>query len=75
MNFWLLRGQVGKRDREFGINMCTQLYFKMDNQQGTVQHMELCSMSCGSLSMRGVGGEWIHTYVWMNHCVVHLKLS
>ena len=29
--------------------------FKMDNQQGhTVQHMELCSMLCGSLDGRGV---------------------
>ena len=32
--------------------------FKMDNQQGsTVQHMELCSMLCGSLDGRGVGGR------------------
>ena len=29
--------------------------FKMDNQQGpTVQHGELCSLSCGSLDGRGV---------------------
>ena len=29
--------------------------FKMDNQRGpTVQHMELCSMLCGSLDGRGV---------------------
>ena len=29
--------------------------FRMDNQQGpTVQHMELCSMLCGSLDGRGV---------------------
>ena len=32
--------------------------FKMDNQQGpTVQHMELCSMLCGSLDGRGVWGR------------------
>ena len=31
---------------------------KMDNQQGpTVQHMELCSMSCGSLDGRGAWGR------------------
>ena len=30
----------------------------MDNQQGpTVQHMELCSMLCGSLDGRGVWGR------------------
>ena len=34
------------------------LIFKMDNQQGpTVQHRELCSMSCGSLGGRGVWGK------------------
>ena len=32
--------------------------FKMDNQQGpTVQHIELCSMSYGSLDGRGVWGR------------------
>ena len=32
--------------------------FKMDNQQGpTIQHRELCSMSCGSLGGRGVWGK------------------
>ena len=30
----------------------------MDNQQGpTVQHMDLCSMLCGSLDGRGVWGR------------------
>ena len=29
--------------------------FKMDNQQGpTVQHMEFCSVLCGSLDGRGI---------------------
>ena len=38
--------------------------FKMDNQQGpTVQHMELCSVLCGSLDGREFGGEWIHVCV------------
>ena len=32
--------------------------FKVDNQQGpTVQHMELCSMLCGSLDKRSVWGR------------------
>ena len=31
--------------------------FKMSSQQGpTVQHMELCSMLCGSLAGRGAWG-------------------
>ena len=34
--------------------------FKMDNTQGpTVQHKELCSVLCGSLDGRGLGGEWM----------------
>ena len=50
--------------------------FKMDNQQGPiVQYMELCSMWCGSLDGRGVWGEWIHAYVWLNPFAVHLKQS
>ena len=32
--------------------------FHMENQQGpAVQHRDLCSVSCGSLDERGVGGE------------------
>ena len=37
--------------------------------------MELCSMLCGSWGGRGVGGKWIHVYVWLNPFTVHLKLS
>ena len=49
--------------------------FKMDNQQGpTVQHRELYSMLCGSLDGRGVGGEWVHVYVWLGPFPVHLEL-
>ena len=41
--------------RDFGMDMYTLLYFKMDHQQGpTVWHRELCSMLCGSLDSRGV---------------------
>ena len=50
--------------------------FKMDNQQGpTREHVELCSILCGSLDGRGFGGEWIHVYVWLNSFTVHLKIS
>ena len=49
--------------------------FKMDNQGPTVQHMELCSILCGSLDGREFGGEWLHVYIWMSSFTVHLKLS
>ena len=51
--------------------------FKVDNQQGpTVQHMDLCSVLCGSLDERGVGGGWIHVliYAGLSPFAVHLKL-
>ena len=49
--------------------------FKMNNQQEpTVQPMELCSMLCGSLEGRGVWGELIYIYthisVQFSHSVV-----
>ena len=48
----------------------------MDNQQGpTVEHMELCSMLCGSLDGKGVWAERIHVYGWLSPFAVHLKLS
>ena len=41
--------------REFGMDMCTLLYFY---QQGpTVSHRELCSMFCSRLDGRGVWGR------------------
>ena len=50
--------------------------FKMDNQQGPIaQHMELCSMLCGSLDGRGVWGRWIHVCIRLSPFAVHLKLS
>ena len=50
--------------------------FQMDNQQEpTVEHMELCPLSWGSLDGRGVGREWIHVYGWLVSSTVHLKIS
>ena len=44
--------------REFGYRPVYTAIFKMGNQQGpTVQHRELCSMSCGSLDGREVWGR------------------
>ena len=49
---------------------------KIGNQQGpTVQHLELCSMLCGSLDGGEFRGEWIHAYVWLSPSAVHLRLS
>ena len=57
----------------------------MDNQQGPTVYPSsptvnpYCSMLCGSLDGRGVGGEFrgerIHVYVWLSRSAVHLKLS
>ena len=47
--------------------------FKMDNQQEpTIQRMELCSVIRGSFNARG---EWIRVYVWLSLFTAHLKLS
>jgi len=49
---------------------------KMDNQQGPIaEHRELCAVFCVSLDGRGVGGEWLHVHVWLDHFAVHLKVS
>ena len=50
------RRKVGGRDnQEVREGHTHTAIFKMDNQQGpTVQHMELCSMLCGSLDGKGV---------------------
>ena len=57
-----------------GPRECHTGIFKMDNQQRpTVQHMELCSVLCGSLDGRGVWGRWTHEYAWLSPFVVPLK--
>ena len=39
--------------------------FKVDNQQGpTVEHIELCSVLCGSLDGRGSVGKTGYMYVY-----------
>ena len=60
MNVWLPGGKLGEgRIREFGVDMYTLRYLKMDNQEGpTVEHRELCLLSCGSLDRREVWGEY-----------------
>ena len=76
--------QGSKRSDSTEMTQCAQgvwdghvpsAIFKMDNQQWlTVDHLQLCSMLCGSLDGRGIGEEWIHVYLWLSPFTVHLKL-
>ena len=67
--------------REFGMDMYTLLYLKWITNKdllvlGTYWfHREPCSILCDSLDGRGVWGEWIHIYVWLNPFDVHQKLA
>ena len=56
---WLPGGMTGEAlIREFGMDNVHTAVFKTHNQQGpTVWHMELYSMLCGSLDVRGVCGR------------------
>ena len=59
MNLWLLGGRIGGRDNRggWGGHVHTAV-FSVNNQQGpTAQHMELCSVLCGSLDGRKVWGR------------------
>ena len=64
MNLWLTGGRARGRNSQ-GI-WDAQVHIamsKMDSQQGpTLQHMELCSVLCGSLDGKGVWGR-------MNTCI------
>ena len=52
------RGRMRGRDSwEFGMDIYTLLYLKWIKIGPTVQHMELCSMLCGSQDKRGVWGR------------------
>ena len=55
--------------------MWTHCYILMDNHQGpTVEHRELCSMSCGSLDGRGIWGRMDTWICLAESLAVHLKL-
>ena len=43
--------------------------------QELAEHMELCSMLCGSLAGKEVGGEGIHIYAWLSTFAVCPKPS
>ena len=64
--------------REFGMDMYPQLYLKQITNKDLLylylpEHMELCSVLCGSLDGRGL---WkIYLYVWLGPLAVYLKWS
>ena len=60
--------------REFGMDVDTLLYLKMDNQQAPMFSTGN-SAQCGSLDGRAFGGEWIHVYVWLSPFTVYPKLK
>ena len=37
--------------------------------------MKLCSMYVAAWMGEEFGGEWLHVYVWLSPCTVHLKLA
>ena len=50
--------------------------FKMENQQGPPDSTGNSAQCYVAAWMgEGVGGEWIHIYVWLSPFTVHLKLS
>ena len=54
-NSWL---PGGRDSLELWESRVHTVIFKMDNQQGPIlQHMELCSMLCASLDVRGIWGR------------------
>ena len=68
--------RLGETDWQFGMDMCTPLCLKWtankDVLYSTVNSAQ-CYMAAG---MGGeFGGEWIHVYIWMSPCAIHLKLS
>ena len=59
------RGRMRGRDSwEFGMDIYTLLYLKWIKIGPTVQHMELCSMLCGSLDGRGVWQRMDTFYIY-----------
>ena len=69
-------GRMGGRDREFGMDLCTLLYLKMDNQQGPlVYHRKLYLMLCDSLDGRGVWGRMEKCMYMAESFHCQLKLS
>ena len=58
---------------DFGMDMYTLLYLKWIINKDLL-YSTWNSVLCISLVGRGVGGKWIHVYLWLSPFTVHLKL-
>ena len=81
-------GRTGQKawDQGFQIGDCTRQE-RLEARRGQDQEIqsnqressrcytELCSVSCGSLDGRALGGEWIHAHVRLSPFAARLKLS
>ena len=63
--------------REFGMDMYTLLYFKWITNKVMLRYSTRNSAQGYVAAWVGVGlgGEWIHVYVWPSTFAVPLKLS
>ena len=51
------------------------IFYKCTDKEPTVEHMELCPVSCGRTDGREVWGEWTHVSAGLSPFAAHLKLS
>ena len=67
---------MGRRVREFGMDMYTLLYLKQITNKDLL-YSTWNSAQCFVAAWMGgeFEGEWIHVYVWLSLFAVHLKLS
>ena len=73
-----MEGRMGEGIvREFGMDMYTLLFFKMDNQQrpAVLTQETLPNVMWQPGWEASLGQKWIHVYVWLSPFAVHLKLS
>ena len=69
-------GRMGRRDREFGIDMYILLYLKWKTTKVLLYSTGNSAQWYMVAWMGGeFGEEWIHVYVWLSPFAVHLKLS
>ena len=62
--------------REFGMGIYTPLYVNwITNKDLLYGTWNSAQCHVAAWMGGGLGGEWIHVYVWLSPSVVHLKLS
>ena len=67
---------MGEKDKEFGMDMYTLLYFKWITNKDLLYSIANCAQCYEAAWMGGeLEGEGIHVYVWLSPSAVHLKLS